>query len=73
MLINVSTLLLEPVGSARRHVANAERVTVEEADYARVIDGEVALIRSVRASSCMPSWTWSPPSSAGGASIRWRR
>ena len=48
MLINVSTLLLEPVGSARRHVANAERVTVEEADYARTIDGELALIRSVR-------------------------
>ena len=48
MLINVSTLLEEPVGSARRYVANAERVTVEEAGYARTIDGDISMIRSDR-------------------------
>jgi uncharacterized protein len=48
VLINVSTLLEEPVGSVRRYVANTERVTVAEADYERTVDGSVALIRSDR-------------------------
>jgi len=48
VLINVSTLLLEPVGSARSYVAQAERVNVEEAGYVRTIDGTIGMIRSDR-------------------------
>ena len=48
MLINVATLLEEPVGSTRRYAADGERVAVPEAGYARVVDGRVSLIRSTR-------------------------
>lgn len=48
MLINVATLAREPIGHARRLHAEAERVTVPEADFDQEITGEVRLIRSER-------------------------
>ncbi len=48
MLINVSTLLLEPVGSSREYRAEHELVAVPEAGFQRDVDGDVRLIRSER-------------------------
>ncbi len=48
MLINVSTLLLEPVGHARRYAVEREAVAVPEAAFVQEISGSVRLIRSER-------------------------
>ncbi|MFA7250326.1 MAG: DUF177 domain-containing protein [Dehalococcoidia bacterium] len=48
MLINVSTLLQEPVGHARRYAVNHEPVAVPEARFAQEITGDLRLIRSER-------------------------
>ena len=48
MLINVSTLLQEPLGSSRDYRATDELATVPEADFERRVSGRVRLIRSQR-------------------------
>jgi len=48
VLINVSTLLQEPVGSARRYTVDHEPVSVAEDRYAQEITGSLRLIRSER-------------------------
>lgn len=48
MLINVSTLLQEPVGHARHYQVNREPVAVPEAEFAQEITGSLRLIRSAR-------------------------
>ena len=48
MLINVSTLLHEPVGHARRYRVEHEPVAVPEAGFAQEISGSLRLIRSER-------------------------
>ena len=48
MLINVSTLLQEPVGAARRYDVEDEAVAVPEAAFAQEITGSLRLIRSDR-------------------------
>lgn len=48
MLINVSTLLQEPVGHARRYAVDREAVAVPEAEFVQEISGSVRLIRSER-------------------------
>ena len=48
MLINVSTLLTEPVGHARRLTADRERCVVPEEAFEQEVSGEVRLIRSER-------------------------
>lgn len=48
MLINVSTLLQEPVGHARRYAVEREPVAVPEAEFAQEISGSLRLIRSER-------------------------
>ena len=48
MLINVSTLLTEPVGHARRLHAERERCVVPDEGFEQEVTGEVRLIRSER-------------------------
>ena len=48
MIINVATLLREPVGSAREYRVDSETVEVPEADYTRAIAGRVRLLRTAR-------------------------
>jgi uncharacterized protein len=48
VLINVSTLLQEPVGHERRYQVVAEAVDVPEAGFHQQIDGSLRLIRSER-------------------------
>jgi len=48
VLINVSTLLQEPVGHARTYHVEQEPVSVPEADFTQEISGELRLIRSER-------------------------
>jgi uncharacterized protein len=48
VLINVATLIQEPIGHARRYYAEGERVSVPEADFEQEITGEIRLIRSDR-------------------------
>jgi len=48
VLINVSTLLQEPVGHARRYQVDHEPVAVPESRFAQEISGSVRLIRSER-------------------------
>jgi uncharacterized protein len=48
VLINVSTLLREPVGSSREYLADGELVSVPSAGYERHVSGRVRLIRSER-------------------------
>ena len=48
MLINVSTLLREPVGHARRYRVEREAVAVPEAGFTQEISGALRLIRSER-------------------------
>ncbi len=55
MLINVSTLLTEPVGRARRYEVEDERVFVPEAGFEQFVTGDVQLIRSERGVLVMAS------------------
>jgi uncharacterized protein len=48
MLINVATLLREPVGATRHLEVSDERVEVRDVGYARVVDGDVRLLRTSR-------------------------
>lgn len=48
MLINVSTLIQEPVGHARRYEVDHEPVAVPESAFAQEITGSLRLIRSER-------------------------
>ncbi len=48
MIINVATLLREPVGSSREYRIDSEPVEVPEDDYARTIDGRIHLLRTAR-------------------------
>jgi len=48
VLINVSTLLQEPVGHARRYAVEQESVAVPESGFVQEISGSVRLIRSDR-------------------------
>ncbi len=48
MLINVSTLLQEPLGHARRYEVDGEPVSVPDAGYEQEISGSLRLIRSER-------------------------
>lgn len=48
MLINVSTLLQEPLGHARRYALDREAVAVPEDGFAQEISGSLRLIRSER-------------------------
>jgi uncharacterized protein len=48
VLINVATLVQEPIGHARRYRAEGERVSVPEADFEQEITGDIRLIRSER-------------------------
>ena len=48
MLVNVATLLREPVGAARHLEVRDERIEVAAAGYARVVDGDVRLLRTSR-------------------------
>lgn len=48
MIINVSTLLGEPLGSSRHYRPIGEPVSVPSAGYARTVSGDVHLIRSQR-------------------------
>ena len=48
MLVNVSTLLQEPVGHARRYDVEHEAVSVPEAGFTQEISGSLRLIRSER-------------------------
>ena len=48
MIINVATLLREPVGSAREYRVDSETVEVPEANYVREIRGRVRLLRTAR-------------------------
>jgi uncharacterized protein len=55
MLINVSTLLTEPVGRARHYALEDERVFVPEAGFEQFVTGDVQLIRSDRGVLVMAS------------------
>ncbi|MQC16688.1 MAG: DUF177 domain-containing protein [Chloroflexi bacterium] len=48
MLINVATLIQEPIGHARRYDADGEAVAVPEQDFEQVVTGPIRLIRSER-------------------------
>ena len=48
MIINVSTLLGEPLGSSRHYRPVGEPVSVPADGYARTVSGDVHLIRSLR-------------------------
>lgn len=48
MLINVATLVQEPIGHARRYHAERERVAVPEDGWEQEITGDIRLIRSER-------------------------
>ncbi|MEX1022986.1 MAG: DUF177 domain-containing protein [Dehalococcoidia bacterium] len=48
MLINVATLVQEPIGHSRRLYADGEAVSVPEADFEQEITGDIRLIRSDR-------------------------
>ncbi len=60
MLINVSTLLTEPVGHARRLQAEQERCLVPEEDFEQEVTGEVRLIRSERGVLVMATFDLAP-------------
>jgi uncharacterized protein len=57
VLINVSTLLREPVGSSRDYRAEHEPISVPDAGYERAVDGRVRLIRSERGVLAMAQLT----------------
>ncbi|MQC48329.1 MAG: DUF177 domain-containing protein [Chloroflexi bacterium] len=48
MLINVATLIQEPIGHSRRYYADGEAVSVPERNFDQVITGPIRLIRSER-------------------------
>ncbi|MEZ4503794.1 MAG: DUF177 domain-containing protein [Dehalococcoidia bacterium] len=48
MLLNVATLLREPVGAARHIEVVDERVEVPDEGYERVVNGDVRLLRTQR-------------------------
>ena len=48
LIINVATLLREPVGSAREYRVDSETVGVPEADYVRTVSGRVRLLKIAR-------------------------
>lgn len=48
MLINVATLLQEPIGHARQYFADGEAVSVPEEGYEQTITGPIRVIRSER-------------------------
>lgn len=48
MLINVSTLLQEPVGTSRHYTVDHEPVAVPDWDYTQEVSGSLRLIRSDR-------------------------
>lgn len=60
MLINVSTLLTEPVGHARRLRAEGERCLVAQEGFEQEVTGEVRLIRSERGVLVMASFDLLP-------------
>ena len=60
MLINVSTLLTEPVGHARRLHAERERCVVSEEAFEQEVTGEVRLIRSERGVLVMATFDLAP-------------
>ncbi len=60
MLINVSTLLTEPVGHARRLRAERERCWVPEEAFEQEVTGEVRLIRSERGVLVMATFDLAP-------------
>lgn len=60
MLINVSTLLTEPVGHARRLRAERDRCVVPEEGFEQEVAGEIRLIRSGRGVLVMASLDLAP-------------
>lgn len=48
MIINIATLLREPVGSAREYRVDSETVEVPEVGYTREVSGRVRLLRTAR-------------------------
>jgi len=48
VLINVATLVQEPIGHARRYYADGEAVAVPEREFEQVITGPIRVIRSER-------------------------
>lgn len=60
MLINVSTLLTEPVGHARRLHAERERCSVPEEGFEQEVTGEIRLIRSERGILVMATFELAP-------------
>ena len=60
MLINVSTLLQEPIGHARRYTVDHEAVSVPELAYTQVITGSMRLIRSERGILVMAAFDLAP-------------
>ena len=60
MLINVSTLLQEPIGHARRYTVDHEAVSVVEPAFTQEITGAMRLIRSERGVLVMAQFDLGP-------------
>ncbi|MEX2375310.1 MAG: DUF177 domain-containing protein, partial [Dehalococcoidia bacterium] len=60
MLINVATLVQEPIGSSRRLRAEGEAVSVPDRDFEQEITGRIRLIRSERGILVMASLDLEP-------------